>query len=145
MTRAAKPPDDPRNHARPNHDVRAEFYTIWLKRRTPNGGIEFDEPITVKSGETLKITLVYNVIEKVEVSDGKITLDKGSHQIDTCESTEKERRIYYQDIVYAVCIALDTLDGNHISKGTGIVCGTADEPSNAVQERMALLIESLGK
>jgi hypothetical protein len=52
--------------------------------------------------------------------------------------TEKERRIYYQSIVYAVCNALDLVDGKWPGTG-GIVCGTADEPSTAVQQRIAAL------
>jgi hypothetical protein len=55
--------------------------------------------------------------------------------------TEKERRIYYQDIVYSVCTALDYIDGK--SPGVGIICGTADEPSAAVQERMERLVEEV--
>jgi len=51
--------------------------------------------------------------------------------------TEMERRIYYQGIVYAVCTALDLVDGKRL--GNGIVCGTADEPSTAVQQRIATL------
>lgn len=54
---------------------------------------------------------------------------------------ERERRIYYQDIVYAVCSALDEIDGNHVSKGTGIVCGTLGSPSTEVQDRMKRLVE----
>jgi len=51
--------------------------------------------------------------------------------------TEQERRIYYQNIVYHVCNALDRIDGKR--PGHGIVCGTADEPSTAVQQRIAAL------
>lgn len=43
---------------------------------------------------------------------------------------EKDRRIYYQDIVYSVCTVIDSLFA-----GT-VVCGTADEPSQQVQKRM---------
>lgn len=49
--------------------------------------------------------------------------------------TEKEQRIYYQDIVYAVCNALDQIDGGVI------VCGTAAQPSTMVQERMVRLVK----
>lgn len=56
-------------------------------------------------------------------------------------SDEKKRRIYYQDIVYSVCGMLDEANGNHISRGTGVVCGTVDEPSTEVQEQMRQLIE----
>ena len=57
--------------------------------------------------------------------------------------TEKERRVYYQDIVYSVCSVLDDIDHNHISKGTGIVCGTVEHPSTDVQDRMKRLLEEI--
>lgn len=50
---------------------------------------------------------------------------------------EKRRRIYYQNIVYHVCNSLDAID--HKQPGAGIVCGTVDEPSTAVQDRMRLM------
>ena len=55
---------------------------------------------------------------------------------------EKERRIYYQDIVYTVCNFLDKIDGKRTGRN-GIVCGTADSPSRAVQDRMELLVQEL--
>jgi hypothetical protein len=53
--------------------------------------------------------------------------------------TEKDRRIYYQDIVYQVCNALDEIDG----KQTGIICGTADEPNTNVADRMKHLVREM--
>jgi hypothetical protein len=47
---------------------------------------------------------------------------------------EKDRRIYYQDIVYSVCNSIDKILG--LGVGTGIACGTNDHPSNEVQDRM---------
>lgn len=47
---------------------------------------------------------------------------------------EKRRREYYQDIIYDVCRKLDRMRGR--VPGRGIVCGTADEPSTAVQDEM---------
>lgn len=55
--------------------------------------------------------------------------------------TEKESRIYYQDIVYHVCYALDLIDGKQ--PGHGIVCGTADEPNNDVFDRMKALVQEV--
>ena len=49
--------------------------------------------------------------------------------------TEKERRVYYQDIVYSICAILDQLDGK--KPGQGISCGTADEPSTDVLKRIS--------
>jgi len=55
--------------------------------------------------------------------------------------TEKERRIYYQDIVYHVCYGLDLIDGK--KPGHGIVCGTADEPNTNVFDRMKALVHEV--
>ena len=49
---------------------------------------------------------------------------------------EKRRRVYYQSIVYDVCRMLDDYAGNHITKGEGVVCGTADTPSQGVQREI---------
>ena len=57
--------------------------------------------------------------------------------------TEKQRRIYYQNIVYHVCNALDRIDGN--LPGYGIVCGTADQPSYEVEARMTALAEEVAQ
>ena len=45
-------------------------------------------------------------------------------------ANEKRRRVYYQDIVYAVCNRLDK-----VSPGT-TVCGSWAEPSTNVQDRL---------
>ena len=50
---------------------------------------------------------------------------------------EKRRRVYYQDIVYAVCISLERALGMHDK----IVVGTIDEPSTETQAK----IEELSK
>ena len=52
--------------------------------------------------------------------------------------SEKNRRIYYQDIVYKVCNLLD----KHYDRrpGTGLVCGTIEEPSSEVQDELATLL-----
>ena len=52
--------------------------------------------------------------------------------------TEKNRRIYYQDIVYKVCNLLDRHYGR--KPGTGLVCGTIEEPSNEVQDELVTLL-----
>lgn len=48
--------------------------------------------------------------------------------------TEKQRRIYYQDIVYQVCSVLDGLEGRNLIKGDLIICGTVEQPSTEVQD-----------
>ena len=51
---------------------------------------------------------------------------------------EKRYRIYYQDIVYAVCNRLDAATGR--KPGVGVVCGTADNPTTEVQEALDELL-----
>lgn len=53
-------------------------------------------------------------------------------------TSEKARRVYYQDIVYSVCSVLDEIDGR--KAGSGIICGTAETPSTEVQDRMKRLL-----
>ena len=55
--------------------------------------------------------------------------------------TEKERRVYYQDIVYRVCDSLDAFDGN--VHDSGLVCGTADDPRTQVQDRLDQILSEL--
>ncbi len=52
---------------------------------------------------------------------------------------EKDRRIYYQSIVYTVCTLLD----EYLQTGVGIVCGTVDDPSDEVQTVLKYLLESI--
>jgi len=55
--------------------------------------------------------------------------------------TEKDRRMYYQNILYHVCLCLDRIDNK--SRGNGIVCGCIEAPSTEVQERMDKLVEGI--
>jgi hypothetical protein len=55
---------------------------------------------------------------------------------------EMNARIYYQDIVYAVCNSLDMIRGNSAIEG-GIVCGTLEEPTTEVQDAMASLTNKI--
>ncbi len=50
---------------------------------------------------------------------------------------EKARRVYYQDIVYAVCNSLDRIFSNR--PGKGVVCGTSTSPSQQVQQAMQVV------
>lgn len=45
---------------------------------------------------------------------------------------EKARRVYYQDIVYAVCNSLDRIFSKR--PGKGVVCGTVETPTRQVQD-----------
>ena len=47
--------------------------------------------------------------------------------------TEKQRRVYYQDLVYHACNCIDRVLGG------STVCGTADWPTSEFKERMDLL------
>ena len=56
-------------------------------------------------------------------------LDDAADEIERLQE-EKRRRVYYQEIVYFVCNAIDS-----IFAGT-VVCGTIEEPSEQVQKRV---------
>lgn len=58
---------------------------------------------------------------------------------------EKRARLYYQKIVYAVCRALDAIDGYCVASGKGIVCGTAETPSDQVEKRLVRLVRETPK
>ncbi len=47
---------------------------------------------------------------------------------------EKERRVYYQNIVYEMCNLLDMHLGN--APGKGIVCGKSGDPSDELQQAL---------
>ena len=90
-------------------------------RKTPGGGSE----IEFKDGTVKKLKEI------------RVRKPQGSPQ-EISEITEKERRVYYQSIVYDVCNQLDILDGRPISKG--LICGTVEEPSEEVQRKLKQLI-----
>lgn len=54
---------------------------------------------------------------------------------------EKDRREYYQSIVYDVCNILDRVQGR--KPGSGIVCGTVEHPSREVQSRCQELADEV--
>jgi hypothetical protein len=53
-------------------------------------------------------------------------------ELDAKVEEEKGRRIYYQNIIYAVCISLERALGLH----NRIVVGTVEEPSTELQTRI---------
>ena len=50
---------------------------------------------------------------------------------------EKQRRVYYQDIVYAVCNIMD----RYLPKDGVVVCGTIEHPSTDVQTLLEILLK----
>lgn len=70
----------------------------------------------------------------VVVSDLQVTDVSG-------EAVEKARRVYYQGIVYSVCIMLDK---SGLVKSP-VVCGTLDNPSAELQVEVARLIGELAR
>lgn len=62
-----------------------------------------------------------------------LELDQLKAELDKL-SDEKERRIYYQNIVYEACQMLD-----HFADGV-VVCGTIEEPSTDVQQTLKNVI-----
>lgn len=77
-------------------------------------------------------------------------VSREAHQLWPCEgnyselpnssnTSEKDRRIYYQDLVYEICRLIDVANGN--MPGEGIVCGTVEEPSTQLQQAVTVLIQ----
>lgn len=58
---------------------------------------------------------------------------------------EKNRRIYYQDIVYKVCNILDQIYRQRVQDWTPVVCGTYETPTTQVQDLMRRLEGELGQ
>lgn len=56
---------------------------------------------------------------------------------------EKERRIYYQDVVYRVCNLIDRAAGRNARIGTGVVAGTIDNPSQDIDRTLSGLFKEL--
>lgn len=52
---------------------------------------------------------------------------------------ETRYRVYYQDVVYAICNLLDKANGH--TPGHGIVCGSADSPTTEVKVSVRSLID----
>lgn len=61
--------------------------------------------------------------------------------IDLKVADENKRRIYYQDIVYAVCRELERAFAMRIHRGEGVVCGTVESPTTQVQDLMKELVD----
>jgi hypothetical protein len=57
------------------------------------------------------------------------------------EFTEKERRIYYQSIVYRVCSLIDRATGRNVREGTGTMAGTVESPSDEVVRSLEKLLK----
>jgi hypothetical protein len=50
---------------------------------------------------------------------------------------EKFARMYYQGIVYAVCLWIDSIEDRRA--GNGVVCGTCETPSEGVENELELI------
>lgn len=68
--------------------------------------------------------------------DGKPVAQNSQEPSSTAE--ERQRRIYYQGIVYEICNIID--HANRKKPGSGIVCGTKDSPTRELQEAVAKII-----
>jgi len=64
-------------------------------------------------------------------------------QLNPEHPVERQRRIYYQDIVYYVCNIFDQIDGKSVNDENILVCGTLKTPTTQVQDRMDKLKKHL--
>ena len=63
--------------------------------------------------------------------------DNSYNEAEPGKFTEKEHRIYYQDIVYGVCALVESIS----KEGEPIIqCGTINSPSTEVQDRLRELL-----
>jgi hypothetical protein len=79
-----------------------------------------------------------------------ITADRAASDARIAELEEKlsdqtNRRVYYQNIVYAVCNTLDRINKAHSIKCdlSKVVCGTLNSPSTEVQSLMAVVAKRM--
>lgn len=70
---------------------------------------------------------------KGKILDHEFTMLKEKYE------REKKARIYYQEKVYATCRTLDVIDGYRVASGKGIVCGTAETPTDQLEKRLEQL------
>lgn len=89
--------------------------------------------------ETIIAVFKLDPLSRWDRSDEPATVEGASGVKDATEATELDRRIYYQNIVYDVCNALDRIFSKR--PGRGVVCGTVENPSSQVQELMPEVIQ----
>lgn len=96
----------------------------------------------VESGEWVKHTEAQAEIARLthELADTHSGFRTVTAHLAAELDDEKQRRIYYQQIVYNVCNQIDAWLGLVCGTGGSTVCGTVGEPSTQVQERLAELL-----
>lgn len=99
---------------------------------------EWNAVITSKLHRTLDLTAIADAVEALQTENAELQADhealKGVMQ---GMADEKNSRIYYQDIVYALCNMVDKHYGNRT------VCGCFTEPSTELQTRVNELLTEL--
>jgi len=90
---------------------------------------------TVVNGRCEKCNLDLSEEEKTDITEDEGWLRHQERMQTDDPANEKRRRVYYQDIVYAVCNRLDK-----VAFGT-TVCGSWAEPSTNVQDRLDDVIQ----
>ncbi len=56
---------------------------------------------------------------------------------------EKENRVYYQDIVYAICNTIDGWRGVSVNSGQTTCCGCVSSPGTGVQDYVEAMIAEI--
>lgn len=102
----------------------------WIQLAEP------DKEVDRRIGEQL-----YDAGYKQAIIDNRASLDAAREELRQEReklADEKQRRVYYQDIVYDVCNQLDNcgFEGK-------TVCGTLNSPSNQVTDRLSTLSKQL--
>lgn len=80
-------------------------------------------------------------MKKLHEEDGSGWDGLAPSRNDVPHVTEKQRRVYYQSIVYDICNLIDKANGSR--PGCGTVCGTVEHPSREVQEKLERLLNQV--
>ena len=100
-------------------------------------GLLVDGEFTSASVE--EIVAAFSVFNRDDCGDDVATGDDWTQLRDAAE-LERKRRVYYQDIVYAVCVAIDKICERPPTKGMSLACGTAENPTTAVKDAMTGIV-----
>lgn len=124
----------------------AEVADGWLDAEAREWAVSVIRPFVNQDGGVLSSTNPYawrtDLVEAVSSHLTAFAAHALEQKRADCADKEKDRCVYYQDIVYAVCNSLDRINRNiglmgHIGADTGtVVCGTLDTPSDQVQRLM---------
>lgn len=113
---------------------------LKFPKEKPPAFLTLDDRCICFSGRfpTTEEMVAFTSWQKKDVSGNPVACNE---QEPPALAEERERRVYYQNIVYEVCNLLDRANGK--KPGHGIVCGSKNEPSKEVQEALSAILNSV--